>query len=185
MKWVNLRAVISKAMAAGVLLLVYPVAGAISAELGPIPSGAVACGGNAYTVDPDPKGINVRSAPQKGSPVLFVIPLDDTEVELAASFGDWVLIRAAHGLNSGFESQKKGWVHSSLLAVRAVRGGGLRSVPLHSKPDTGSSVIQMIAGEPEVRVEGCKENWMHVRIGKQVGWLAQGDYCGNPVTTCP
>ncbi len=56
----NIRAVASRAIAVGVFLLVYPVVGAMSAELSSIPSGAVACEGSVYTVDPDPKGTNER-----------------------------------------------------------------------------------------------------------------------------
>ena len=182
----NIRAVVSGVIAVGVLLLVYPVVGAMSAELSPIPSGAVACEGSVYTVDPDPKGTNVRSAPQKKSPVLIVIPNDPeaTVVELSASSEDWVLIHSAQGIASGFRFQGEGWVHAPLLAVRAVHRTG-RKVPLYSKPDTGSSVIEIYAGETEARLAGCMGRWMQVRIGKQKGWLAPGDYCGNPVTTCP
>ncbi|MGA2937880.1 MAG: SH3 domain-containing protein [Syntrophobacteraceae bacterium] len=186
MKWVNIKAVTSRVMAAGALLVVYPVVGAISAELSSIPSGAVTCEGSVYTVDPDPKGTNVRSAPHKKSPVVIVIP-DDSEatvVALSASFEDWVLIHSAQGVTSGFEFRRVGWVHAPLLAVRAVHATG-RKVPLYSKPDTGSSVIKMVAGETEARLAGCMGAWMQVKIGKQKGWLAPGDYCGNPVTTCP
>ncbi len=182
----NVGAVISKVAAAGVLLMVCPVGGAISAELGPVPSGSVACERSVYTVDPDPEGTNVRSAPQKGSPVLFVIPYDSeaSVVALAASFEDWVLVHSAEGVTSGFESRKKGWVFAPLLAVRAVHSTG-RKVPLYSRPDTGSPVIEMVAGETEARLAGCMGNWMQVRIGAKKGRLARGDYCGNPVTTCP
>ncbi len=167
-------------------LVDYPVVRAMSTELSSIPSGAVACEGSVYTADPDPKGTNVRSAPQKKSPVLIVIP-DDSEatvVGLSASFEDWVLIHSAQGVTSGFWFQGEGWVHASLLAVRAVHPTG-RKVPLYSKPDPGSSVIKMVTGETEARLAGCMGHWMQVRIGKQKGWLAPGDYCGNPVTACP
>jgi SH3-like domain-containing protein len=186
MKWTNIRAVTSRVIAVGVLLLVYPAVGAMSAELSSIPSGALACEGSVYTVDPDPKGTNVRSAPHKKSPVLIVIPDDPeaTVVDLSASFEDWVLIHSAQGVTSGFWFEGEGWVHASLLAVRAVHPTG-RKVPLYSKPDIGSSVIKMFTVETEARLAGCKGHWMQVRIGNQKGWLAPGDYCGNPVTTCP
>jgi SH3-like domain-containing protein len=184
-KAVILRAVISKVIAIGILLMVCPVVPAISAELSSIPSGAVACKGSVYTVDPDPKGTNVRVAPDKKAPVLQMIPYDyeGTEVDLAGCSDDWVLISRAQGTTSEFEFYGKGWVYASLLAVRAARPTG-RPVPLYSKPDTGSSVIKMLAPDTEGRVVGCKGRWMHVRIGNQVGWLAPGDHCGNPVTTC-
>ena len=115
-----------------------------------------------------------------------MIPYDPegTSVAISACFEDWVLIHSAQGLTSNFDFQGEGWVHASLLAVRAVHPTG-RKVPLYRGPDTGNSVIKMLVGETEGRLAGCKGHWMKVRIGKQIGWLAPGDYCGNPVTTCP
>jgi len=165
----------------------YPFSQPLSfAESSSIPSGAVTCKGSVYTVDPDPKGTNVRSAPDKDSPVIIVIPQDSegTVVDLAASSGDWMLIHSAQGVTSGFWFRGQGWVHASLLGVRAVNRTG-RKASLHSKPDAGSSVIKMFAGETEARLAGCKKDWMQVKIGEQKGWLSPDDYCGNPVTTCP
>jgi SH3-like domain-containing protein len=181
-----MRTVITIVISAGVFLLISTVAGAISEKLGPIPSDTVACGGSAYTIDPDPKGINIRSAPDKNSPVLDVIPYDfeGTAVVLSGFFEDWVLIQSAEGLTTEFQLQAKGWVHTSRLAVRAVHPSG-RKVALYSEPDTGSRVVTVVAEETEFRLAGCKGHWMQIRMGKQKGWLTPGDYCGNPVTTCP
>jgi SH3-like domain-containing protein len=182
----NMSVFIKRFRAAGTLLLVCPVAIATSAELSPIPTAAVTCEGYAYTIDPDPKGINIRAAPDKNSPVLRVIPYDfeGTSVTLSGSSENWVLINSADGLTTEFQFQGKGWVHASLLAVRAVHPSG-RKVALYSKPDAGSPVVRMIAEETEALLTGCKGRWMRVLIGKAKGWLAYGDYCGNPVTTCP
>lgn len=181
-----MRSVLSIVILGGVFLLLYPINRAMSAELAPIPSGTVACAGWAYIIDPDPEGTNIRSEPDKNSPVLDVIPNDSegTSVAISGSFEDWVLIRSAEGLTSGFQVQAKGWIHASLFAVRAVHRSG-RKVALYSTPDTGSRVIKVVAGETETRLAGCKGHWMKVRIGKETGWLAPDDYCGNPVTTCP
>ena len=112
--------------------------GAIAADLSSIPSNAIVCAGSVYTVDPDTKGTNVRSAPDKKSPVLIVIPdySEATVVDLSACSDDWVLINSAQGMTSGFGFRGKGWVHSSLFAVRAVRPTG-RKIPLYSKPEKG------------------------------------------------
>ena len=178
--------VILQTLAAGITLLLLLAVRAGSAESGPVLSGTMACEGFAYTVDSDQKGTNVRSAPHMTAPVLFVIPYDSegSVVGLSASSGDWVLIHSARGATSGFESGKRGWVHSSLLAVRAVHPSG-RAVPLYSESHSGSRVITMLSGEPEARLTGCSGAWKQVRIGKKRGWLAPGDSCGNPVTTCP
>jgi SH3-like domain-containing protein len=184
MKKVNFRAILTSV--AVFFALLYPTARALPAESGPVPSAVIACEGSVYTIDTDPKGTNVRSAPDKNSPVLEVIPYDfeGTEAELAGSLGDWVLIRSAQGATTGFVLQKKGWVYASLLAVRAVHPSG-RKVALYSEPDTGGPVVKMVTGDTEAGLEGCTGHWMRVRIGKEKGWLAWGDHCGNPVTTCP
>ena len=181
-----MRILTSTILLAGALFLFCTEVGAIAAESSSLPSGTVACEGFAYTIDLDPKGLNVRSGPQKESSVLFVIPYDPegTSVTLAGSFGDWVLVRSAQGLTSGFESQKEGWVYSPLLAVRAAHPSG-RKVPLYSKPDKAGSVIKIFDVETEVRLAGCMGDWLQVRIGPLKGWLTRSDYCGNPVTTCP
>lgn len=183
---ISVRTIFSIVISAGVFLLIYPITTAMSAELPPVPSGTVVCGGHAYTVDPDPKGTNIRSAPDKSSPVLRVITRDPegTAVTLAGSFKDWVLIQSAEGMTSEFRFQGKGWIHASLLAVRAVHNSG-RKVVLYGRPDTGSQAVSMFSGETEVRLAGCKGKWMQVKIGKKQGWLAPDSYCGNPVTTCP
>ena len=182
----KIRAVISRVTVIGVLLALCPVIETISAEPNSLPSGAVTCEGSAYIIDPDPKGTNVRSAPGRESSVLYVIPYDfeGTEVEVSAFSDGWVLIRSADGPTTDFHSKRQGWIHVSLLATTAVHPSG-RKVPLYSSSDKRSPVIEMIAGEKEAKLEGCIGGWRHVKIGKQRGWLAPGDSCGNPVTTCP
>ena len=95
-----MRSVLSIFILAGVFLLLYQKNRAMSAELGPIPSGTFTCAGWAYIVDPDPEGTNIRSAPDRNSPVFDVIPHDSegTSVAISGSFGDWVLIRSAEGI---------------------------------------------------------------------------------------
>lgn len=151
-----------------------------------LPEGASACEVSVYAIDPDPKGINVRANPNKNAAVLQIIPHDPdgTVVVLAASYGDWVLIHTAEGMNSDIPLLGKGWVYAPLLAVRAGPPSG-KKARLFSRPDPGSSVIKTIAGESEVRLAGCSAAWVQVISGTHKGWLAPGDYCGNPVTTCP
>ncbi len=170
-----MRTIFSIVISTGVFLPVFPITGIISAELAPVPSDTVVCEGHTYTVDPDPKGTNIRSAPDKNSPVLRVIPHDSegTVVMLAGSFKNWILIQSAEGVTSEFRFQGKGWIHASLLAVRAVHNSG-RKVVLYSKPDTESQAVKTFPGEAETRFAGCKGQWMQVKIGGKRGWLAPG-----------
>lgn len=180
------KEIIAGIITAGLCMMLYHARHCMAANDSTVIAGAVACNVSAYAIDPDPKGINVRSAPTKNAPVVQIIPLDPdgTIVELSASNGDWVFVRSAEGMSSDTPLPGKGWVYAPLLAVRTGPPSG-KKARLFSRPDTGSPVIKTIAGESEVRLAGCSAAWVHVISGTHTGWLAPGDYCGNPVTTCP
>ena len=74
MKRAKAGTVIGCLLAAGttIFLLSAVVAGS-AAKSGPALSGETACEGFAYTVDNDPRGTNVRSAPSRTAPVLFAL----------------------------------------------------------------------------------------------------------------
>lgn len=181
-----MKKTIAVVIAASIILTLFPAARNLAAQDAAQPADTVACAVSVYTIDPDPKGINVRSVPKKNAPVVQVIPLDPdgTIVELSASNGDWVFVRSAEGMSSDTPLPGKGWVYAPLLAVRAGPPSG-KKARLFSRPDPGGTVIKTIAGESEVRLAGCSAAWVQVISGTHKGWLAPGDYCGNPVTTCP
>jgi SH3-like domain-containing protein len=145
-----------------------------------------ACNVEAYVVDPDPKGLNVRDAPGVGGRVVAVIPsdVDGTVVHLAASSANgWVQIDRAETIGGTvvFEN-KKGWVSGNMLATET-RGYGTRGVRLYAAARKGSAV-GTVPPENEVRVAGCSGDWIKVRYKNLNGWLQPEDQCPNPVTTC-
>jgi len=181
-----IRGFILGAIISGLLPPVYPAVRHAGAADVTMPSKAVVCSGSAYTVYPDIEGVNIRLAPHKTAAILRVIPYDRerTLVGLSAAYEDWVLVHSAEGPSSDFRFEEKGWVYAPLLAVRAEHRTG-RKIPLYREPDSRSHILRKLESETEVRLKGCKDAWRQVNAGKQTGWLAPDEYCGNPVTTCP
>jgi uncharacterized protein YgiM (DUF1202 family) len=145
------------------------------------------CDVRAYVVDPDPKGMNVRSGPGSSFKIIGNLPKHDNEgigVHINASKGDWVRIDIA--VEEGGEQERtffkgEGWLYGPLLGVDGI-GGGTR---LYQEPKTQSHVIGNIPGGSEgATVRGCQGKWMFVEYKKLKGWAAPGTVCSNSLTTC-
>lgn len=146
---------------------------------------AAACDTNAYVVDTDPRGLNVRETPGVGGKVVAVIPLDGdgTVVHLIASDSKgWVQIDRAETVAGEVVFDRKGWVSGNMLGL-STRGYGTRGVKLYAG-GKGSRVIGTIPPEAEVKVFGCAAGRMRVRYRNLTGWLDADAQCPNPVTNC-
>lgn len=145
-----------------------------------------ACDVDAYVVDPDPKGLNVRDAPGVGGKVVAVIPADadGTVVHLVASGPDgWVQIdRAETIMGTVVFEKKKGWVSGNMLGI-STRGYGTKGVKVRGEGKAGK-VLGTIPSEAEVTVAGCAGRRMRVKYQKLTGWLDPDAQCPNPVTLC-
>jgi hypothetical protein len=140
----------------------------------------------AYVVDPDPKGLNVRETPGVGGRVVAVIPADGdgTVVHLVASSPDgWVQIDRAETVGGTvvFEG-KKGWVSGNMLGT-STRGYGTKGVKVYAGAAT-RKVLGTIPPEAEVKVAGCGGDKMRVKYKSLNGWLNRDDQCPSPVTLC-
>jgi uncharacterized protein YgiM (DUF1202 family) len=144
-----------------------------------------ACNVEAYVVDPDPKGLNVRETPGANGRVVAVIPKDEdgTVVHLIASSPDgWVQIDRAETIGGTVVFDRKGWVSGNMLGTET-RGYGTRGVKLRGDGKAGK-VVGTIPPETEVKVAGCSGNRVKVRYKSLTGWLEREDQCPNPVTLC-
>ena len=145
-----------------------------------------ACDVDAYVVDPDPKGLNVRDAPGVGGKVVATIPLDaeGTNVHIVASDANgWVQIdRAETIMGAVVFDKKKGWVSGNMLGI-ATRGYDGKGVRLYARPRAPKATGKL-PSEAEVRVAGCEGGWMRVKYKSMSGWLDPADQCSSPVTTC-
>lgn len=148
-------------------------------------SARVSCDVEAYVVDPDPKGLNVRDAPGVSGKVVATIPLDEdgTTVHVVASDPNgWVQIDRAETIMGAVVFDRKGWVSGNMLGI-ATRGYGTRGVKLYPRA-RARKAAGTLPSEAEVRVAGCEGEWMRVKYKSLSGWLDPADQCPSPVTTC-
>lgn len=146
---------------------------------------AAACNVEAYVVDTDPKGLNVRDTPGVGGRVVAVIPLDGdgTIVHLVASNPNgWVQIDRAESIGGAVVFDKKGWVSGNMLGTET-RGYSGKGVGLYARARARTPAGKL-PSEVEVRVAGCEADWIKVKYKNLSGWLQPLDQCPNPVTTC-
>ena len=173
-----------------VLILALIVAGS-SVRQHPTNAAELArCDVNAYVVDQDPAGLNVRVAPNKSAKVIGKLPNQKVEgirVHITGASGDWVRIDKA--LEQGGDPDRilfhgSGWIYSALLGVggMAITEGGTN---LYQGRSTQSDVIIRIpAGDDSIKVRGCSGRWLFVEYKSKRGWAAPGTLCSNSLTTC-
>ena len=145
------------------------------------------CDVNAYVIDPDPKGMNVRSGPGSTFKIIGNLPKQDVEgigVHITGSKGDWVRIDLA--VEEGAEQERtffkgEGWLYGPLLGVDGIGGG----TKLYQQARTRSRVVGNLPGGSDgAIVRGCQGKWMYVEYKKLRGWAAPDTLCSNSLTTC-
>jgi len=157
------------------------------------PADIVACDVELNVVDPDPKGLNVRAAPnaKKGKVVAVLKPIGDwTQVHVIGQSGDWLRIDHAEAIDDSAENgqrqvfQGDGWVHASKLGISELYVGGgtvIRDRPVRE----GAELLRVSdeAKEPKsTKILGCDGKFIKVQADKQIGWT--DSWCTNERTTC-
>lgn len=145
----------------------------------PTPAAPVVCAATVYVNDPDPKGANVRSAPDAKSKIASTITDSDSELDITGTLGDWLRVRQVRSVDGTASFKGEGWVFASLVAVRARGAATLRATPGAS----GVAVVKL-RDEEQVSVVSCRGDWLQVKYKTNTGWIAKNSRCGNPVTTC-
>jgi len=149
-----------------------------------------ACDVQLNVIDPDPKGLNVRSGPTASAPVVDVIRDDGdwSSVHVTGQQGDWMAIDRAETiddrLSEGVRSALKrpGWVHVSRLGVSELATGS--GTVLRDRPSRDGKVLSRIRPDDSAptRILGCQGTFIHVRHGTQTGWT--DTWCNDERTTC-
>ncbi|HEX8687437.1 MAG TPA: SH3 domain-containing protein, partial [Pyrinomonadaceae bacterium] len=124
-------------------ILLSATRGAPAAPAPGAAAAASACNVDAYVVDKDPKGLNVRDTPGTGGRVVAVIPLDEdgTVVRLISSNPNgWVQIDRAETIAGAVVFDRKGWVSGNMLATET-RGYGTKGVKLYAAAGRGAKVV--------------------------------------------
>ena len=172
----------------GTLLLAAPAGGGRGIQSVSAP--AHKCSLQAYVIDPDPQGLNVRSGPGKQFPVTGKIPhsVEAVGVTIIGSTGQWLQIRDAHIQAEGemlFEGP--GWVYGPMLATetRAQGYDGPKPVvKVYRTPNVGGAVAGKLRPGLVVKIIGCKGSWAQIQSGGLTGWLDGESQCANTLTTC-
>jgi hypothetical protein len=143
-------------------------------------------------VDPDPRGLNVRSGPGRTEKVIAVLePVGEwVEVHVVGQAGDWLLIDRAEAVDDDAPEGMRevfrggGWVHSRGLGISELLVG--EGTVLRMAPAADADVVRRIArpeDEPkQTRVLGCRANYLEVDADGVRGFTTT--YCTNERTTC-
>lgn len=155
----------------------------------PAAAPVVPCDLDAYVVEEDENGLNVRSGPGKDYKVIAVLSGDDTDeqmVHITGVSGSWMRISTAAALDGKSLFKGTGWVFASKLgtSVRPDGKGGYQA-RLYQQPDLKSAVVGKIPAEDGTVLISCKGKWVQVKSTTIKGWLSPEGQCPNPVTTCP
>jgi hypothetical protein len=156
----------------------------------PVSPASAHCDVELNVTDPDPRGLNVRASPGTTARVVSVLKpeYEWITVHVVARQGDWMRIDRAIGIDDATESGERvvfsgdGWVHVRMLGVSDLFVGG--SATLRQRPDPASPIVLRLRNDDTqaTQVLGCSGRHLHVRHGKQIGWIDR--WCTNERTTC-
>jgi hypothetical protein len=144
-------------------------------------------------VDPDPHGVNVRSAPGKppAKVIAVLAPVGEwIDVHVVGQTGDWLLIDRAEAVDDDAPEGMRevfrggGWVHSSTLGISELAVG--EGTLLRAAPADDAAVLKTIRDyddEPlHKRVLGCRGTWLEVEADGVRAFTTT--FCTNERTTC-
>lgn len=155
----------------------------------PLPAGITECGMKTISVDRDPKGLNVRAAPDANAPVLGQIPPpSDTagagvnqaaDVQVIGYKNGWYFVEAGpYGADNpppkAFKAYTgRGWVAGNMLTAELLRWW-LKAAP----SEKAANVIYLLGVtdaqfDPQTvkmhRLMACSGDWVKVEIGLEKG----------------
>lgn len=146
------------------------------------------CSASAFVADTDPAGLNVRSGPGSNFEVIDTLPTNEpVEVSIVGTTDGWFLLNEAQS-PAQQELEQLGWVYAPLLGVTTTSldiNAPDAPAKLYASPDGASTVLAEIPKFSEVTLLSCSGDWLQVQTSDTAGWLAIGDQCSNPLSTCP
>ncbi|MBN2223865.1 MAG: SH3 domain-containing protein [Deltaproteobacteria bacterium] len=156
------------------------------------------CNCNAYVVDTDPAGTNVRTGPGTDYTVIGTLPTGrPVRVHIAGSVGEWMRIssytvfdEAAKGSSTDID----GWVSGKLLAVTtrvstyaADDSRGFVTIYESNSYKSHDDVLAEIGRIPvnsAITLADAHGNWVKVNYKGVEGWLDPVSFCGDPFNEC-
>lgn len=153
------------------------------------------CNIEAFVIDPDPAGLNVRESPTAKSAIVGGVRFNElgTVVTVVGSENGWLLITGAEPTDEE-PYEIRGWVSGQMVGTSLRcpddEPGPDCMVSLHAERDTSSAVVRKLPLDETVRVVGCKGKWVEAQTMKGAkaerakGWLEPDAQCPNPLTSC-
>lgn len=154
---------------------------------------AAECNVPGFSVDEDPRGLNIRKGPGSQHAVIGVVPNPDNalppDLLITGAEGNWLRLgKVDHG--GAIKFKGTGWVFAKLVRTavgaavpKAYRDDGNRAA-LYARPDTASKISGRVPGATEIEILACTGRWVKTTYGGQTGWLRPEDVCGDPVGYC-
>ena len=110
------------------------------------------CQVNAYSIDPDPKGVNVRGGPSATAKIVGVIKAkDEAQVTIVGETAGWFRITQYWDSAADKDVKLAGWVHGSRLGtgLMIMQGSGPKlSEPLRESPSDAAKTLAIAHWEP-------------------------------------
>ena len=146
------------------------------------------CDVEAYVIDKDPDGLNVRSEPRSGSIVgnlPRINPPNGMIVHLIGEKPDGGWLQIDRGETTGGETPfaGSGWVSGNMLGVTAKSSDG-KGAKLYEANNAKSKVAATVPHRTLLTISGCDRKWLRVKYNSTTGWLAPDAQCANPAGRC-
>ncbi len=157
---------------------------------------AGACNVNAYVIDPDPAGLNVRTKPENGD-VFLQLPPESLLTVVDAEEG-WLRLARAESIEGDVlydqtKDKRPAWAFAKLIGTSTrteISTESFAGAKIYAEPNINAKILSRALSETGGELLDCSGSWVKVRIGDEhedtvEGWLAPDGQCPNPVTTCP
>ena len=146
------------------------------------------CDIDAYVIDKDPDGLNVRAQPRDGSVVGNLPRIDPPNgliVHLIGQNPDGGWVQIDRGETTGGETPfaGRGWVSGNMLAV-TTKSSDAKGAKLYETNSAKSKVVAAIPARTVVTVAGCDGKMVRVKYKGSTGWLMRDTHCANPSGRC-
>jgi hypothetical protein len=145
---------------------------------------AARCNVTLAVTDQDPKGLNVRSAPDAKASIVAVLKGGDyIEVHVTGQSGQWYAIDRATRIDTQKNDEVifkgKGFVHGSKIGGSLDGGSAVLD-----KPDdkSGKPIKWDQEHDDDFKLLGCSGQFVKIQGKKAVGW--SDAVCTNQLTTC-
>jgi len=105
--------------------------------------------------------VNFRNGPNTNHSVIRSLSIN-TQLTVLQESNGWSQVRIGN---------ETGWIISTAIQLVERAGQTTGSVNFRTGPGTGHSTIRTLSGNTDLTVLGTLNDWSHVRIGNQQGWI--------------